>query len=67
MMEFGVTALEGLPSRVTIYELGPRDGLQNESTILPVPVKAEFIRRLVDAGQRVVEATSVVHPTTSPR
>lgn len=67
MIEYGVTALEGLPSRVTIYEVGPRDGLQNESTILPVSVKAEFIRRLVDAGQRVVEATSVVHPDWIPQ
>ena len=39
-----------LPDRVTIYEVGPRDGLQNESAIVPLDVKAEFIQRLVAAG-----------------
>jgi hydroxymethylglutaryl-CoA lyase len=38
--------LDGLPAEVTIYEVGPRDGLQNESAELPVAVKAEFITRL---------------------
>ena len=36
-----------LPSRVTIYEVGPRDGLQNEKTIVPLEVKVEFIARLL--------------------
>ena len=40
----------GLPERVTIYEVGPRDGLQNEKTVVPAAVKAEFVRRLVAAG-----------------
>jgi hydroxymethylglutaryl-CoA lyase len=57
----------GLPDRVTIYEVGPRDGLQNESAIVPVDVKAEFVRRLVAAGLPVVEATSFVHPTWVPQ
>ncbi|HEU4513110.1 MAG TPA: hydroxymethylglutaryl-CoA lyase [Nocardioidaceae bacterium] len=56
-----------LPARVTIYEVGPRDGLQNESTVVPVETKAEFIRRLVEAGLPVVEATSFVHPTWVPQ
>jgi hydroxymethylglutaryl-CoA lyase len=56
-----------LPSRVTIYEVGPRDGLQNEATVVPVETKAEFIRRLVDAGLPVVEATSFVHPKWVPQ
>ena len=38
---------EALPDRVTIYEVGPRDGLQNEQGIVPVEAKAEFIRRLL--------------------
>ena len=42
------------PSAVTLVEVGPRDGLQNESTVLPVDVKAEFVRRLVAAGLPVV-------------
>jgi hydroxymethylglutaryl-CoA lyase len=58
---------DGLPSRVTIYEVGPRDGLQNESGIVPLPAKAEFVRRLVDAGLPVVEATSFVHPKWVPQ
>ena len=41
---------DGLPGRVTIYEVGARDGLQNEQTIVPVGVKAEFLDRLADAG-----------------
>jgi hydroxymethylglutaryl-CoA lyase len=57
-----VERLADLPTRVTICEVGPRDGLQNESAIVPVEVKVEFIDRLVDAGHRVVEATSFVHP-----
>jgi len=57
----------GLPDRVTIYEVGPRDGLQNEQTTVPTAVKAEFIRRLVDAGLSVVEATSFVRPEWVPQ
>jgi hydroxymethylglutaryl-CoA lyase len=57
----------GLPSRVTIYEVGPRDGLQNESAIVPLDVKAEFVGRLVAAGLPIVEATSFVHPTWVPQ
>ena len=47
-----------LPARVTIYEVGPRDGLQNESALIPVEVKEEFVRRLLAAGLPVVEATA---------
>ena len=57
----------GLPERVTIYEVGPRDGLQNEQTIVPVAVKAELITRLLDAGLPIVEATSFVHPRWVPQ
>jgi hydroxymethylglutaryl-CoA lyase len=57
----------GLPERVTIYEVGPRDGLQNESAIVPVEAKAEFVRRLLAAGLPVVEATSFVHPRWVPQ
>ena len=58
---------ESLPSRVMIYEVGPRDGLQNEATVVPLEVKVEFIRRLVAAGLPIVEATSFVHPTWVPQ
>jgi len=56
-----------LPERVRIYEVGPRDGLQNESGLVPVDAKVEFIERLVAAGLPVVEATSFVHPTWVPQ
>jgi hydroxymethylglutaryl-CoA lyase len=62
-----VVSAEDLPSAVTIYEVGPRDGLQNESAIVPVDVKAEFVRRLVDAGLTTIETTSFVHPTWVPQ
>ncbi|MFF5262788.1 hydroxymethylglutaryl-CoA lyase [Actinomadura viridis] len=59
--------LEGLPERVTIYEVGPRDGLQNEKAIVPVADKAEFVDRLADAGLRTIETTSFVHPQWVPQ
>ncbi|WP_242887499.1 hydroxymethylglutaryl-CoA lyase [Actinomadura litoris] len=61
------TALPGLPERVTIYEVGPRDGLQNEDTVLPAGVKAEFVTRLAGAGLRTIETTSFVHPKWVPQ
>ncbi len=57
----------GLPEAVTVYEVGARDGLQNEPTVLPVEVKAEFVRRLAGAGLRVIEATSFVSPKWIPQ
>jgi len=58
---------EGLPDAVTIYEVGPRDGLQNEAALVPTEVKAEFVRRLLAAGLPIVEATSFVHPRWVPQ
>ena len=62
-----VVARPGLPERVRVYEVGPRDGLQNEKALVPTGVKAEFVRRLVAAGLPVVEATSFVHPRWVPQ
>ena len=56
-----------LPPAVTIYEVGARDGLQNEKVAVPTDVKAEFIGRLIDAGLPIVEATSFVHPKWVPQ
>jgi hydroxymethylglutaryl-CoA lyase len=56
-----------LPERVTIYEVGPRDGLQNEQALVPTAVKAEFVTRLARAGLPVVESTSFVHPKWVPQ
>ena len=53
--------------RVTIYEVGARDGLQNEKALVPTEVKAEFIGRLADAGLPIIEATSFVHPRWVPQ
>ena len=59
--------LSGLPDRVTVYEVGARDGLQNESGILPTQVKAEFLDRLTATGLSMIEATSFVHPKLVPQ
>ncbi|GAA4462474.1 hydroxymethylglutaryl-CoA lyase [Phytohabitans houttuyneae] len=59
--------MPGLPMSVTIWEVGPRDGLQNESTIVPVDVKLEFLDRLAATGLGVIEATSFVHPQWVPQ
>ena len=56
-----------LPSRVTIWEVGARDGLQNESVVVPLAVKLEFLSRLAAAGLSVLEATSFVHPKWVPQ
>ncbi|KUJ69214.1 hydroxymethylglutaryl-CoA lyase [Streptomyces albus subsp. albus] len=57
----------GLPARVRIHEVGARDGLQNEKAVVPVEIKAEFIRRLAQAGLTTIEATSFVHPKWVPQ
>lgn len=56
-----------LPERVTVYEVGPRDGLQNESAVVPAAAKAEFVRRLLAAGLTTVETTSFVDPRWVPQ
>jgi hydroxymethylglutaryl-CoA lyase len=57
----------GLPPRIRIHEVGPRDGLQNEKRSVPTSVKAQFIHRLAAAGLRTIEATSFVHPKWVPQ
>ncbi|MFN1187624.1 hydroxymethylglutaryl-CoA lyase [[Kitasatospora] papulosa] len=57
----------GLPDRVRIHEVGARDGLQNEKSVVPTEVKAEFVRRLAEAGLSTIEATSFVHPKWVPQ
>ncbi|KAH6837003.1 Aldolase superfamily protein [Perilla frutescens var. hirtella] len=58
---------KGIPKYVKIVEVGPRDGLQNEKTIVPTSVKIKLIRKLVSAGLAVVEATSFVSPKWVPQ
>jgi hydroxymethylglutaryl-CoA lyase len=62
-----VEPMPKIPPSVTIYEVGPRDGLQNEDAVVPVEVKAEFIRRLVACGLTTIEITSFVHPKWVPQ
>jgi hydroxymethylglutaryl-CoA lyase len=57
----------GLPNRVTVYEVGPRDGLQAEKTVVPLPVKLELIDRLGNAGLAIIEATSFVSARWVPQ
>ncbi|MEK6191460.1 MAG: hydroxymethylglutaryl-CoA lyase [Chloroflexota bacterium] len=52
---------------VRIYEVGPRDGLQNEAQPIPTETKLSFIALLVDAGLREIEATSFVAPGAIPQ
>ena len=52
---------------ITIVEVGPRDGLQNEKTVLEPAVRAELVRRLEAAGARRIEAVSFVHPRYVPQ
>jgi hydroxymethylglutaryl-CoA lyase len=56
-----------LPRRVTIVEVGPRDGLQNEAAILPAATKVAFIEALADAGLPIVEMTAFVSPKWVPQ
>ena len=56
-----------MPDRITIYEVGPRDGLQNEKTVLDTEVKAQFVRRLVAAGLQTIETTSFVPAAWVPQ
>jgi isopropylmalate/homocitrate/citramalate synthase len=53
--------------RVRVYEVGPRDGLQNEATPVPTATKARFIELLASAGLREIEATSFVAPHAIPQ
>lgn len=59
--------LAQLPKRVTIVEVGPRDGLQNEHGVVPTADKVRYIDQLAAAGLPVVEATSFVSPRAIPQ
>jgi isopropylmalate/homocitrate/citramalate synthase len=55
------------PHQVTIYEVGPRDGLQNEATPIPTEAKIRFVHTLADAGLTWIETTSFVNPKAVPQ
>jgi len=52
---------------VTVVEVGPRDGLQNEASALPADAKVRFVEALAEAGLPVVEVTSFVSPKAVPQ
>ena len=67
MREPSVVGRSDLPARVRIWEVGARDGLQNESAVVGTATKIAFIDRLSAAGLPVVEATSFVRPDRVPQ
>jgi hydroxymethylglutaryl-CoA lyase len=59
--------MNSLPKSIRIVEVGPRDGLQNESAIVPAPKKAEFVKLLAATGLQDIEVASFVHPKWIPQ
>jgi hydroxymethylglutaryl-CoA lyase len=55
------------PTEIIVCEVGPRDGLQNESVLFSLAQKIELIERSVEAGARIIEIGSFVHPKTVPQ
>ena len=59
--------MTSLPSRVTLVDVGPRDGLQNEKQSVDAAIKIELVHRLQAAGLQEIEATSFVSPKWVPQ
>ena len=59
--------MSGMPRRITISEVGPRDGLQIERTLVPAAIKIGLIERLVAAGIDRIEVSAFVHPKVVPQ
>ncbi len=55
------------PERIKIVEVGPRDGLQNESVTVPAEIKVQLVEKLVDAGLSVIECGAFVSPKWVPQ
>jgi hydroxymethylglutaryl-CoA lyase len=55
------------PQQVKIVEVGPRDGLQNESVTVPAEIKVQLVEKLADAGLRVIESGAFVSPKWVPQ
>ncbi|GCE24995.1 hydroxymethylglutaryl-CoA lyase [Dictyobacter alpinus] len=62
-----LSAFATLPTSVRVFEVGPRDGLQNEKVQIPTEQKIQFIQMLAEAGLPVVEASSFVSPRAIPQ
>ncbi|HWR44524.1 hydroxymethylglutaryl-CoA lyase [Sporomusa sp.] len=65
-MKLGADEIK-LPTSINICEVGPRDGLQNEKTLLSIEHKVELIEKSVQAGAKIVEIGSFVHPKAVPQ
>ncbi|XP_053211770.1 hydroxymethylglutaryl-CoA lyase, mitochondrial-like [Panonychus citri] len=63
----GLSNLRLYPASVKVVEVGPRDGLQNEKTIIDTSIKVELINRLNQCGLKVIEVTSFVSPKWVPQ
>ena len=59
--------MSNLPTHVTLVDVGPRDGLQNEAQPVPAATKVELVHRLQSAGLREIEVTSFVSPKWVPQ
>ena len=59
--------MDKLPSSITLCEVGLRDGLQNEKTLIPTEEKISLLRGLIDAGFKVIEVGSFMHPKAVPQ
>jgi hydroxymethylglutaryl-CoA lyase len=62
-----MSVLSQLPPKVEVYEVGPRDGLQNELRMVPTRDKVRLVRALIAAGQKRIEVTSFVSPRWIPQ
>ena len=62
-----MSLLGRLPTHVDVYEVGPRDGLQNELRSLATPDKARLIEALIAAGEKRIEVSSFVSPRWIPQ
>ncbi len=62
-----ILGASAFPKRVSVYEVGPRDGLQNELRTLQTVDKARLIQALIDAGEKRIEVTSFVSPRWIPQ
>ena len=68
MRKRGSDSVKGdYPERVTVYEVGPRDGLQNEARSVRTEAKVRYIDMLTGAGLPAIEATAFVHPRAIPQ
>jgi hydroxymethylglutaryl-CoA lyase len=56
-----------MPNYLKVYEVGPRDGLQNEAALISTEQKKKLIKDLINAGLRAIELTSFVHPKAVPQ